>query len=248
MVLLQELANIRTGYLFRAGSPTGPAPNVWLLQIKDISADGRLQAVTNQVYVPEVPREQFIQPQDVLFISRGTRWQAVAIESALPNTIASYQFFVLRLLNSLAKSLLPGYLAWYINQPVAQQYLKAHCRGSHVLLITKETLGTLPVVLPAYREQELIVQLQKLSFREKDLRAAIAEKRAMLLEQALQQTLLTIDPELHQVTSAVGSLAESATEVAVDTAIDPPLEATAILAKAATSKPARRRAPRASRS
>jgi hypothetical protein len=190
MLLLQELATIRTGYLFRPGGQATLPANVWLLQIKDVSADGRLQPATTQIYLPEIPVDQLIQPEDILFISRGLRWQAVAIEAPLPAaTIASYQFFVLRLFATVTPDVLPSYLAWYINQPLAQQYLKAHCRGSHVLLITKETLAALPVVLPSYREQKCIVKLQTLGFREQDLRAAIAEKRAQLLAQTLQQTL-----------------------------------------------------------
>jgi restriction endonuclease S subunit len=186
MHLLRDIAKIRSGYLFRGKVEPEPGGEYQVIQIGDITPDARLtSAALVQVNLPDVKPSQVVKLGDVLFISRGTRKRAAAITEPLNTTIASSQLFVLHPKDNV----LPEYLAWYLNQQPAQRYIEEHATGSNVSLINMESLGGLVVQIPPLETQRQIVEIHKLSLREKELLEKIQAKRSQLIERALLKTL-----------------------------------------------------------
>src|SRR4030095_14310083 len=120
-----------------------------------------------------------------LFISRGTRKQAVAITSLVENAIATSQFFVLR----PDEKVLPEYLAWYINQRPAQRYIEEHSTGTSASLINLGAMKSLPVETPPVETQSRVTKIHQLSLREKELMEAIQNKRRALIETTLLKAI-----------------------------------------------------------
>jgi restriction endonuclease S subunit len=182
MPLLKELATIRAGYPFRGAIEPDTMGQIKLIQIKDVSSNG-LSAYDQltSINLPDISTSHFINKDEVLFMSRGTKRQATAITEELPNTIAVSQFFIIK----CSTNLIAQYLAWYINQKLAQRYFDEHSRGTVIPMITKDVLANLPLPLPPLAVQRKIVQVYQLSLKEQSLMVAIQEKRSQLVEMAL---------------------------------------------------------------
>jgi restriction endonuclease S subunit len=182
MPFLKDIAAIRSGYLFRGKIEPDASGRYQVIQIGDITPDARLSAKPLvRVSLPDVKTTQILEKGDVLFISRGPRKQAVAITDWLGNAIATSQFFILR----PAETVLPEYLAWYINQRPAQRYIEEHSTGTSVTLINLEALKTLPVETPPVETQARIAQIHQLGLRERELVEAIQNRRRALVEMTL---------------------------------------------------------------
>ena len=76
---------------------------------------------------------------------------------------------------------LPGYLAWYLNQRPAQIYFDRNAGGTRIQVINKQLLSELEVVVPDLKTQEKIAKIYELHQREQDLVEAIKERKHTLI-------------------------------------------------------------------
>ena len=76
----------------------------------------------------------------------------------------------------------PEYLAWYINQTPAQNFIQSHARGSGILLMPKKDFQEMEIDLPPLETQHSIVKLDRLQQKEKRLLQELAEKRSQLIQ------------------------------------------------------------------
>ncbi len=186
MHYLKDIATIRSGYLFREKIEPAADGAIRVIQVGDIALDARLATgALTRIHLPEIKSNQFLEPGDCLFISRGPRKQAVALTEPMEHTIATSQFFVIH----PNEPVLPEFLAWYINQRPAQRHIEAHSRGSAVSLINLEAMKMLPLETPPIETQRRIVRIHGLSLRERELLEAIQIKRRALVEMALLQSI-----------------------------------------------------------
>ncbi len=188
---LKDIVRIRSGYLFRGRIEPHPNGRYQVIQIGDIGADAKLSYHTlTRTNLPDVKNSHLIEKGDVLFISRGSRKQAVAVAEALDNAIATSQIFVIR----PDERLLPEYLAWYINQRPAQRYIEEHSTGTNVSLVNMDALSKMPVQTPPLETQRRIVQIYQLSLREKELMESIQDRRDTLIELSLLKSVAVARP------------------------------------------------------
>ncbi|HKQ75822.1 MAG TPA: restriction endonuclease subunit S [Blastocatellia bacterium] len=186
MLYLEDIATIRSGYLFRERIIPDASGQYWVVQVGDITPDARFSnSSLVRVSLPDVKRSQILESGDVLFISRGPRKQAVAINRPIENTIATSQFFVLR----PSEKALPEYLAWYINQRPAQRYIEEHSTGTSASLINLAAMKNLPVETPPMEIQARVTKIHHLSLRERELMEAIQDRRRALIEMTLLKAL-----------------------------------------------------------
>jgi len=196
MHYLEDIATIRSGYLFRERIEPDASGQYRVIQVGDITPDARFSnGSLVRVSLPDVKRSQILESGDVLFISRGPRKQAVAITSPVENTIATSQFFVLR----PDEKVLPEYLAWYINQRPAQRYIEEHSTGTSASLINLAAIRGLPIETPPIETQTRVTKIHQLSLREKELMEAIQSRRRALIEMTLLKAMgASLDePDIH---------------------------------------------------
>ena len=174
-----EIAIIQSGYQFRGKVEPDADGNVALLQIKDIEDRRRITPETlNRVEIEKSSEPYLINRGDVLFLSRGHKLFALAIEADMPDTIASGYFYILRLLTD---QLRPAFLAWYINQAPFQEQLAQLSQGSHMPFVSKSKFQDLSIPIPALELQNIIVALSDLAEEEQSILRALSEKRAALI-------------------------------------------------------------------
>jgi hypothetical protein len=175
-----EIANIQSGHQFREKVEADPRGTMGVIQIKDIPDRRRLTPETIDRIVFDKPRDAYrVCPGDVLFLSRGHKQFAVAVEHELGDTIASGYFYIVRLHNSLIR---PEFLAWYLNQPPMQDQFKQLAKGTHMPFVSMAEFRELDIPIPPLHVQEHIVEIAALADREQVILAQIAEMRANLIQ------------------------------------------------------------------
>ena len=184
---LSELATIQTGYSFRSRIEHDPEGRYRVIQTSDFDEGGQLNLEANLRIGNVQPKpHHLVEEGSILFTVRGTNNRAYHIDQPLANTIASSLFFILQCKDS---RVLPAFLAWYLNQRPARAYFEAFRRGSFVPAVNKDVLGALTVPVPPLAQQERIVAVSHLRDREEKLARAIIEKRRLLIDTLLLESL-----------------------------------------------------------
>ena len=177
---ITEIADVQIGYQFRKKIELDDPGTNRVIQIRDFDENHTLNKEGLSRVRIDKPMEQYLIHQgDVLFLSRGHRNWAAPIIDELQDTVAAGHFFVIKMRNEIV---LPEYLAWYINQSPAQEYLHNIARrGTHMPLVTLSAFKGLTVEVPDMATQHQIVELSRLMERENKLLAELQGKRLLLI-------------------------------------------------------------------
>jgi len=193
---IDKLVDIQIGYQFRERLTMGSHGTHQVIQVKDIDElnDHRLVASSLYRATPKTDTGKYeVTNGDVVFLSKGRRNSATLIEGLaqdlpllhpdgrqetvrMPTIVAGY-FFILR---PLIDNLSPDYLAWAINAPPAQTYLRSVASGSAMPFIPKQAFAELEIDVPPTDRQRLIVELHRLARRESVLLRQLEQKRSEL--------------------------------------------------------------------
>jgi restriction endonuclease S subunit len=185
-ISLKDIATLQTG-IYLKPEPFG---DTLYLQVKDFDANG-------EIIIPLVPAIQsnyrlekhLLQTGDILVIAKGNRNTAYMVSEFAARALASSTFLVLRLTPSQRHSILPAYLAWFINHPENQLFLGSHSKGSGISSLSLASMGELQVTVPAIEMQERILKIHRLAAREQKLLAQIARLRQQYHQQLLLNSL-----------------------------------------------------------
>ncbi|MBU4590788.1 MAG: restriction endonuclease subunit S [Candidatus Omnitrophica bacterium] len=181
---ISQIAEIKSGYLFKEGIKSDKEGNVRVIQLKDVNNRGVINSRELQrISLDKIDSENFLAVGDVLLKAKTNKPVSAVVKEQLLNTIATAHYFII----SINKAdVLPGYLAWYLNQRPAQIYFDRNAGGTRIQVINKQLLSELEVVIPDLKTQEKIAKIYELHQREQDLVEAIKErKHALILAQLL---------------------------------------------------------------
>ncbi|MFK5894982.1 MAG: restriction endonuclease subunit S [Pseudomonadota bacterium] len=185
-IKLNKLADIRSGHSFR--NKVQHSPDQWdyyVLQLKDVQKNCHIdldQATRVKMIKEKTPRT--LQQGDILLRARGGYYYSGLFNADIPNVIAAGQFFVLSPNTDIID---PAYLCWYINQPIAQQYLARNDTGSNIPMINKQTISNFPVKLPSLNTQHKIAQIHQNWLKEKRLTEQLLNNREQIMRSMCQQ-------------------------------------------------------------
>lgn len=177
---ITEIADIQMGYQFRKKiEPAADGANR-VIQIRDFDESHILNKAGLASVTLDKPMDKYIiNKGDVLFLSRGNRNWAAPVIYDLKDTVAVSHFFVIR---PKQNNILSEYLAWYINQTPAQEYLHSIAkRGTHMPLIPLSAFKGLAVEIPDIKTQEKIIELSKLMEKEKKILTELQQKKSLLI-------------------------------------------------------------------
>jgi len=164
--------------------------NVIYLHARHFDEKGNLVAELNpDLHLDDIAPNHLLIPGDILFAAKGQKNFATVFEPHNPPSVASTSFFVIRLTDN---EILPGYIAWFLNQPKSKTLLKETAKGTSIPSIRKPDLQNLPVDIPSLEKQQLILQIAGLMVKEEELRIAIKLKRKQLTELQIINTILKL--------------------------------------------------------
>lgn len=177
-IVLKNIAEIFSGHTVRGRVESDPTGDVYAIQLKDLAKHySEITDFPHLIKSTGVPKNQFLQKGDILFVSKGANNFALVFDKDYP-AIAISVFFVLRIMD---KKVDPYYLAWYINQDKAQGYLHTGKEGTMITNINKATLENLEVEIPSKDKQKMINEISKLWEREVEISEAIIERKKKLV-------------------------------------------------------------------
>lgn len=144
---LSDVVNILPAHPFRGSIEEVADGTARAVQMKDIEDDGAVawhSLVRTELSGRREPN--WLQPQDILFLVRGSRNIAVLLDSVPFPAVISPHFLLLRV--APGAGVLPAFVAWQMNQLPAQRYFEASAEGSVQRSIRKAVLADLPLVIP----------------------------------------------------------------------------------------------------
>ncbi len=177
---IKDIADIQIGHQFRKKIEPVIDGTLKVIQIRDFDENQELnQEGLCRVTIDKLPEKYLVHKNDILFLARGHRNYAIPVMDSLEGAIAVSHFFILKIKTN---NVIPEYLAWFINQAPAQEYLHNLARrGSHMPIIPKSVFENLKVQIPDIKTQKKIVKLNTLIDKEKTLLYNLREKRALLV-------------------------------------------------------------------
>ena len=188
MKTLKQIATIRAGHPFRGKIEEDPNGNARVVQMKDVDADRGVNwdglVVTD---LPGKKQPDWLKPGDLLFAARGNRNFALLLEEVPFDTVLSPHFFHLTVKREA--KVLPGFLAWQINQEPVQQYLQKSSHGSMVQAIGRQELENMALAIPPLEKQHAIVALNKTWQQQLRVMAALTDNMQRTMTGITRQLL-----------------------------------------------------------
>jgi restriction endonuclease S subunit len=179
-VKLSDIAKVQIGYQFRGEVEPVEDGRYRYIQSKDIDDLLHIrESSLVRVNASDADERFLVKNGDVLFSSRGRHNYATTVKKSYAETLASNVFYIVR---SDSYRIHPEYLAWYINQEPAQNYLRTVTRGTNTLMVPKSELEELEIPEPSLDTQFKIIQFQMLADKERELLAAIKSQRSRVMK------------------------------------------------------------------
>jgi Type I restriction modification DNA specificity domain len=185
-VQLRSIAHVQPGYLSRTGVRSVPTGTHRLLQARDVSLRHGLRMDAAVRFTPERNPDLYrVSRGDILLTARGQDHQAFLVDVTLPDVLASSVFYIIR----PREDVLPGYLAWWLNQPDTKAALEFESRGTGIGYIARPLMEHISVVVPPLEVQRQIVEAMDLWQRQQSIQARLDQQREHLIHAICRQAI-----------------------------------------------------------
>ena len=187
-IKLADIASVRLCYPFRGKVPEHINGNGKVIQLRNINKEGDIDW-SNLMPTDVLTKHQqtFLQTGDIIFAARGGNNVACLIDRTESNIVSSQHFYMISVNN--VDEILPEFLAWQINQAIAQKYFTQSAVGFLHVSIRRAVLDTLPITIPSMNKQKTIVALAQKAKREKQLLNQLIENRDTEMQFIAKQIL-----------------------------------------------------------
>ena len=172
---------MQAGFPFRGSINEVPGGAVLAVQMKDVDpALGVTWPTVLRTRLPGRKEPDWLRPGDLLFVSRGSRFHAVCLDTPPAPAVCSPHFFHLRI--KPKANLLPAFAAWQINQTPFQRLLVQAAEGSNQLSIRRPVLESLAFHVPGLADQQRIVALAACAQQERQVLQGLIRNREQQLQ------------------------------------------------------------------
>ena len=179
-VFLSDISEIQVGYQSREGIRAHPDGSHFLLQARDFNNLHQVDWSNLTRFTPAGSMTKSeIQPGDVLFLAKGQDNFACPVNRVTNHVLVANSFYILR---PNKATILPEYLAWWLNQTPAQEYIQLNRSGSSLPFLSVSALSRLEVRIPPIKVQRKIGELELLRKKEADLLDLYLTKKSALIK------------------------------------------------------------------
>ncbi|MDO3380893.1 restriction endonuclease subunit S [Gilvimarinus algae] len=168
---LSEVAKITAGHPFRGRIVHTEDSVVVALQLKDVQPQKGINwdsCTPTSLAGKKSPN--WLQEGDILVAAKGSQNYAVLVDGTLlkakKQAVAAPHFFIVRTKNNLV---LPGYLAWLLNQQPCQKHFEQGAEGTLAKSIRRSVLENAPIMVPPIEDQHAIIGLSTAMSNEQQL-------------------------------------------------------------------------------
>lgn len=189
---LFDIAKIRLGHPFRGTIEYDPEGPVHVVQVRDTRVTGEIvQDEMIRTILPTKKEPDWLQEGDILFVAKGSKHYAVTVKGIPEHSVCSPHFYLIRLYGKAKQSFMPEFVAWQLNQQLAQRYFKSTAEGSLHLSVRKQVLQDAPIRKIDLEKQAQIVALNNAAIKEEKVLKQLIENRKAQLESIAYQELET---------------------------------------------------------
>jgi restriction endonuclease S subunit len=180
---LKEIAQIQFGY-YEPPSEHGTIP---YLQVKHFDNNGRMTKEID-TFVEDTGKlnQYLLEEGDILFTSKGYRFQAIPFKKLNTPAVASSIFFIIRPNRS---KIVPGYLAAILNQPENLRHFQKSGAGSSIPSIRKSELADFKIPMPDLDTQRRIANVLDLFNKELELLDLMMKQKKELYHSILSKLM-----------------------------------------------------------
>lgn len=183
---LQEIANLTSGIYAKPGY----APDTLYLQSVHFDEFGQLDRLLKpQLKVDGKTTKHILQEGDILFAAKGTNNFGVVYKEVYGKAVASSSFIVVRIQQEVQSRILPAYLAWFLSNTPAIRDFHRKQLGTTIPSISIKKLSEILIQIPPIEKQKLIVNIQELRNKQKDLARQLEVAREGQIQQLLINAL-----------------------------------------------------------
>ncbi len=187
-ITLEQIAVIRAGHPFRGAINESLEGNGYVIQTRDQNDEGDInweQLVLADVAGRKEP--EWLKPNDIVFAARGARNLASVVPDTKKSIVCSPHYFQIRVTDSTL--IQPEFLAWQLNQSVAQRYFLQSAEGTAQVSIRRSVLDNTPIIIPPLATQQRMVKMAQHAKQEKQIYQRLIELRHLELDAIGQQIL-----------------------------------------------------------
>lgn len=191
-VKLSDIATIKAGHPFRGKVEADDNGNAYTVQIRDVDAEGNI--LWNQLVKTDLSAQRspvWLHKNDILFMARGIRNIAAHVDAVQHPTVCVPHFYIIQLNGNT--EIIPEFLAWQLNQEIAQRYYAKSAEGSAQVSIRRAVIEETPISIPDIEKQQAIANFDKCYKQEKQILTALIENRQQQVK-AISQKILTNCP------------------------------------------------------
>lgn len=157
---LKSISEIIPGHSFRKAITPDSSGHTYVFQAKDVIQD---EPFLNPTALTKIAYENsgeasFLQKNDVLIVSRGTKFRSTIFLSDSLNVIASASIHIIR---TVSPEINPEYVSHFLNSSIGQAALADKITGNYIGALPVRGLGDIKIKLPSLAQQELIVDLHR---------------------------------------------------------------------------------------
>lgn len=163
---IQDFCKIRLGHAFRERLVGHPDGEVLVIQPKNILSNGSISFRGDAPLKMGVSTSKFLQPGDVLVVNRGRFAASVFDFSDGKRWITPSSIIVLTINMT---SVLPGYLACYLNSAKGQNMFQRHFEQTTISFISGKNLGEMNIPIPSLDRQRAVVAFEQATEKYKQL-------------------------------------------------------------------------------
>ncbi len=157
---IKEFSDIRTGHAFRERLLEQPEGNVSVIQPKDIHTDGTVTFSAGKPLRAKVSSPKHLKKNDLLVVNRGRFAAAVFNFPAEANWIVTSSILVLSVRD---ESVLPEYIALYINSNEGQRLFRQHLEYSTIPFISTNNMAGMEIPVPSLVRQKALIEFRKIT-------------------------------------------------------------------------------------
>lgn len=186
---LEEIASFASSHTFRSRLEHDPNGNVYVLQLRDVRF-GKNIDWQEVLRIKDFPGEKhLLKPSDLLFSMRGSNYSAFFLSEVRKPTVASSQFFRIRIRLTEPQLILPEFLAWQLNQKPAKAYYAAKETGSTVRSIRMSEIRAMQIVIPTIKRQRELLNLGEKIMEHNMLLGNIVDHNQSILDAVAEKEL-----------------------------------------------------------
>ena len=177
---LGDISKIQVGYQSREAIPHRPDGSHYLLQARDFNNLKQVDWSKLTKFAPTgSTAKSEIQRGDVLFLAKGQDNFACPVNRVTNHVLAANSFYIVQPNQGM---ILPEYLAWWLNQSPAQEFIQLNRSGSSLPFLSVSALSRLEVPIPPIEVQRKIGELELLRKKEADLLGLYLTKKSALIK------------------------------------------------------------------